>query len=526
MAKLRNIAAAMLALVLAGPLTGPASAQEEGDPQQGGTLNVVIQPEPPGLMIGLLQNAPTQMVAPDIYESLLRYNFDLSPEPQLAESWEISEDGKTYTFKLRDGVKFHDGEPFTSADVKFSMDVFLRETHSRMRVYMEHVESIDTPDDLTVVFNLKQPFGPFIGIFEPGTAPMIPKHIYEGTDFANNPANNTPIGTGPFKFDEWIKGSYIHMVKNDDYYMDGLPYIDDIYYHVIPDAASRAVAYETGQVDLLPGGSIENFDVPRVREMDNTCLTEKGFEYFGPLSWIWVNLNNKPLDDLKVRQAMMHALDREFARDALWNGLGKVATGPVSSSTKFYSADTPDIGYDPDKAKALLAESSYDGETIRLLGLPYGETWSRWAEAVKQNLTEIGMNVEIVPSDVAGWNQKVSDRDFDLAFTYVYQYGDPALGVSRTYMGDNAEPGSPWNNVADYQNPEVDKLWDEAALMAKPEDRAAAYKIIQDQIVSDVPNLWLLELGFPTIYRCNIHNPVNTAFGVNDGFRFVWIEKK
>src|SRR5690606_25594092 len=108
----------------------------------------------------------------------------------------------------------------------------------------------------------KQPFGPFIGIFEPGTAPMIPKHIYEGTDFRENPANNTPIGTGPFKFDEWVKGSYIHMVKNEVYYMDGLPYVDDIYYHVIPDAASRAVAYETGKVDLLPGGSIENFDVP------------------------------------------------------------------------------------------------------------------------------------------------------------------------------------------------------------------------------------------------------------------------
>ena len=98
-------------------------------------------------------------------------------------------------------------------------------------------------------------------------------------------------------------------------------------------------------------------------------------------------------------------------------------------------------------------------------------------------------------------NQKVSDRDFDLAFTYLYQYGDPALGVSRTYMSTNAEPGSPWNNVADYQNPEVDKLFEEAALMADPEERRAAYKKVQDMIVSDVPNLWLLELGFPKTMR-------------------------
>ncbi|WP_227270686.1 ABC transporter substrate-binding protein [Roseobacter weihaiensis] len=512
--------AAALALALAGPL-----AAQDGEPQAGGTLNVVIQPEPPGLMLGIVQNGPTQMVAGDIYESLLRYDSDLKPEGQLAESWEISEDGLTYTFKLRDGVTFHDGEPFTSEDVKFTMDVFLRETNPRTRTYMDRVESIDTPDDLTVVFNLQQPFGPFIGIFEQGTAPMIPKHIYEGTDFANNPANNTPIGTGPFKFGEWVKGSYIHLVKNEDYYMEGKPYVDEVYYHVIPDAASRAVAYETGKVDVLPGGSVENFDVPRIRELENTCITDKGWEYFGPLSWIWVNENNKPLDDVKVRQAMMHALDRNFAKDALWNGLGKVATGPLSSSTRFYAGDTPDIGYDPVKARGLLEESSYNGETIRLLGLPYGETWQRWAEAVKQNLTEIGMNVELVPSDVAGWNQKVADRDFDLAFTYLYQYGDPALGVSRTYMSTNAEPGSPWNNVSNYQNPETDKMFDEAALMASPDDRMAAYKTIQDMIVSDVPNLWLLELGFPTIYRCNIKNPVNTALGVNDGFRDVWIDR-
>jgi len=515
-----KIIAAIAALALAGPL-----AAQDGEPQAGGTLNVVIQPEPPGLMLGIVQNGPTQMVAGDIYESLLRYDFDLKPEGQLAESWEISEDGKTYTFKLRDGVTFHDGEPFTSEDVKFTMDVFLRETNPRTRTYMDRVESIDTPDDLTVVFNLKEPFGPFIGIFEQGTAPMIPKHIYEGTDFVNNPANNTPIGTGPFKFDEWVKGSYIHLVKNADYYMEGKPYVDEVYYHVIPDAASRAVAYETGKVDVLPGGSVENFDVPRIRELENTCITDQGWEYFGPLSWIWINMNNKPLDDVKVRQVMMHALDRNFAKDALWNGLGKVATGPLSSSTRFYAGDTPDIGYDPEKAKALLEDSSYNGETIRLLGLPYGETWQRWAEAVKQNLTEIGMTVELVPSDVAGWNQKVADRDFDLAFTYLYQYGDPALGVSRTYMSTNAEPGSPWNNVSNYQNPETDKMFDEAALMANPDDRMAAYKKIQDQIVSDVPNLWLLELGFPTIYRCNIKNPVNSALGVNDGFRDVWIDK-
>ena len=513
-----------MAAVAAVALAAPAMAQEE--PQPGGTLNVVIQPEPPGLMIGLIQNGPTQMVAGQIYESLLRYDEDLEPMPGLAREWEISDDGLAYTFRLHEGVLWHDGEPFTSDDVAFSIDVFLRETHPRLRSALVHLDRIETPDPLTVVFHLRNPFGPFIGLFEPGTTPMIPKHVYEGTDFAENPANNTPIGTGPFEFESWERGSYIHLVRNEDYYLDGLPYLDEIYYQVIPDAASRAVAYETGRVDVLPGGSVENFDVPRITAMEDTCVTDKGWEFFGPLSWLWINNDEPPLDDVKVRQAIMHGLDRQFALDALWNGLGRVATGPVSSSTNFYSPETPDISYDPERARELLAESSYDGRTIRLLALPYGETWQRWAEAAKQNLTEIGMEVEIVAADVAGWNQKVSERDFDLAFTYLYQYGDPALGVSRTYMGDNAEPGSPWNNVADYQNPEIDAEWEEAALMADPAAREAAYAGIQEAIVEDVPNAWLLELGFPTIYRCSVHDLVSTAIGVNDGFRDAWIERE
>jgi peptide/nickel transport system substrate-binding protein len=465
------------------------------------------------------------MVAGQIYESLLRYDKDLNPMPSLAKEWTKSEDGITYTFTLQDGVVWHDGTPFTSADVLFSVDVFLRETHARLRASLEQVESIETPDDKTVVFTLKQPFGPFLGIFEAGTMPMIPKHIYEGTDFANNPANNTPIGTGPFKFEEWQRGSYIHLVKNDDYYMEGKPYLDEIYYQVIPDAASRAVAFETGKIDLLPGGSVENFDVPRLTAMDNVCSTDAGWEFFGPHSWMWLNMHEGPMTDKNLRKAVMHGLDREFARDALWNGTGKVAKGPVSSVTRFFEADTPDITFDPDKAKEFLAASDYNGETLRLLPLPYGETWQRWAEATRQNLSDIGITVEIVATDVAGWNQKVADWDFDMAFTYLYQYGDPALGVSRSYVSTNIAKGSPWNNVSGYVNEEVDTLFADAAIQANDAERQAMYTQAQNIIVDDVPVAWMLELAFPTIYRCDLKNPVSTAIGVNDGMRDAWLDR-
>ena len=495
------------------------------EPVTGGRANAVIQPEPPGLMLGVVQNGPTQMVAGNIYESLLRYDTALEPKPQLAKSWEMSDDGLTYTFKLHDNVKWHDGEPFTSADVVFSADVFLRETNPRLRASLEHVETITAPDDETVVFKLKQPFGPFIGIFEVGTMPMVPKHIYEGTDFAANEANNTPIGTGPFKFKEWVKGSHILLTKNEDYYEDGKPYLDEIYWHVIPDAAARSVAYETGVVDILPGGSIENFDVGRISEMENTCVTDKGWEFFGPLSWLWLNNREGPTADVRFRQAVMYAMDREFAKDALWNGLGKVARGPVSSSTRFFTDDVTDYSYDPDKAKALLTEMGYDGTPVRLLPLPYGETWQRWAEAVKQNLEEVGITIEIVSTDVAGWNQKVSEWDYDIAFTYLYQYGDPALGVARTYVSSNIAKGSPWNNVEGYENAEVDDLFAKAAVAVGKDARQGLYTEVQQKLVDDVPVAWLLELGFPTIYRCNVKDLVTTGIGVNDGFKDAYIEK-
>ncbi|MDS9469006.1 ABC transporter substrate-binding protein [Paracoccus sp. MBLB3053] len=495
------------------------------DPVMGGRANIVVQPEPPSLMLGLVQNAPTQMVAGNIYEGLLRYDTKLNPMPSLAKSWEISEDGLTYTFHLEDGVKWHDGTPFSSADVVFTADVFLRESHPRFRAVLAHVESITAPDDNTVVFKLKSAFGPFLNAFEVGSMPIVPKHVYEGTDFATNPANNTPIGTGPFKLDEWSKGSYIKLVKNADYWDEGKPYLDEIYWHVIPDAASRAVAFETGQVDILPGGSIENFDVPRITALENTCSTESGWEFFGPQSWVWMNNRQGPTASKEFRQAIMYAIDRDFVRDALWNGMGKVSTGPFAGSTRFYDASIAPFSYDPEKAKELVKASGYDGEVLEFVPMPYGETWMRLAEVIKQNLSDIGVNVDIVSTDVAGWNKRLSDWDFDLSTTYLFQYGDPALGVARTYISSNIAKGSPWNNVAGYSNPDIDALFEKGAGTINTDERAAAYTEVQRKLAEDVPVGWLLDMGFPTITRCNVKDLITTGIGVNDGFKNAYIEK-
>lgn len=502
------------------PLTAAAQT-----PKRGGTVHAVVQPEPPMLMQGLNQNGPTNMVAGNIYESLLRYDDKLQPQPSLAASWQISADAKVYTFKLQPNVTWHDGKPFTSDDVVFSLDKFLREVHPRWRpIANNQVDKIEKVDDLTVAIHLKQPFGPLLLSQEVASAPMIPKHIYDGTDYRANPANNTPIGTGPFKFKEWRKGSFIHLVRNETYWQAGKPYLDEIYWQIIPDAAARAVAYETNKVDVLTGGSVDVFDVPRLAKLPNTTMTTKGWEMFAPHAWIAVNLRNGILGNKQFRQGLMHGIDREFGREVVWAGLGKIPTGPISSKTRFYSDDVTKYRHDPRKARELIQASGYKGETIKLLAVPYGEVWTRWAEAVRQNLQEVGVKILVETTDVAGWTQKNSNWDFDLSFNFLYQLGDPATGVARSYVSSNIAKGNPFANVGGYSNPEVDKLFADAAVAPADADRQRLYTQMQKILADELPVLWMLEMDFPTIHRSNIKNLVTTGIGVNDGFRDAWKE--
>ncbi|MEO7057639.1 MAG: ABC transporter substrate-binding protein [Caldimonas sp.] len=523
---LKFLGRAALCFAVAAGAALPAAAQ-----QRGGTLNMIVNPEPPTLMLGLNQLSGVQMIGGKIYQGLLTYDSNLNPQPGLAKSWTVSDDGLTYTFKLQDGVKWHDGKPFTSADVVFTTTKFLPEVHSRARNNFGHVASVTAPDASTVVFKMKETFAPFLGSFEVSSAPMVPRHIYEGTDFKTNPANQTPIGTGPFKLKEWKKGAYIHLVRNDSYWKPGLPYLDDIYFQVIPDSASRAVALESGKVDVSSFSDIELFDVNRFKSNPAFEVTNKGYEFLSPLAWIEFNDRNKPMSDKRFRQAVMYALDRGFIRDKIWFGHAKVATGPVSSATRFYEPDVKQYSLDLKKADALLDEMGLvkdkDGvrATIKLLGLPYGETWNRLNEYVRQSLSKVGLRVVIESTDAAGWTQRLANWDFEMLVSYLTQYGDPALGVARTYISSNIKKGVPYTNTSGYSNPRVDQLFAEGASAVKDDDRRRFYSEVQKILVEDVPLAWLIEIKFPTIYNKRVHNLVTTGIGVNESFDIVYLTK-
>ncbi|WP_118134236.1 ABC transporter substrate-binding protein [Oceanicella sp. SM1341] len=489
-----------------------------------GGLTAIIQPEPPILQLALNQQTPTGVVGGKIYESLLSYDLKLTPGPQLAESWEMSEDGLTYTFHLVKNAKWHDGEPFTAADVVFTCDDFLKEVHPRARATFDRCESITAPDDYTVVFKLKEPFAPFLLAFETSSAPMVPKHLYEGEDYRNSEHNQTPIGTGPFKFNEWVRGSHIHLQAFDEYYGEGQPHLTEIYYRVIPDAASRSVALETGEAQLAQWGDVETFDVERLSALPHLTMTTEGYEFFSPVSWLEFNCRNKPMDDKRFRQAVMHLIDREFIRDRILFGLARVATGPIASTTRFYDGDVKQYELSIEKATALLDEMGLtpgsDGNrvTIDYPVPPYGETWVRTAEFIRQALAQGGINVNLISTDVAGWASAVSNWEFDITTNMLYQFGDPALGVARTYVSSNIRKGVMFTNTAGYSNPEVDRLFAEAAVATSDDTRQQLYSEVQKLLVEEVPVAWLTENQYPTIYDNRLEDLIVSATGANGNF--------
>jgi peptide/nickel transport system substrate-binding protein len=501
------------------------TAQETAAAVKGGLLNSIVQPEPPTLILALNQQGPTQTVAGKIYMSLLTYGFDLTPMPGLADSWTVSDDGLTYTFKLAPGITWHDGQPFSADDVVFSTTKMLPETHPRARATFERCESITAPAADTVVFKLKAPFGPFLQAFEVSSAPIMPKHIYEGKDYRSNPANNTPIGTGPFKMKEWVRGSHIHLVRHEGFFRKERPVLDEIYYRIVPDAASRALALESGQVQLTQFGDVETFDVPRLRKLPNVEFTTKGYEFFAPLAWLDLNTRVKPLDDKRVRQAIMYAIDRKFIRDKIWFGLGRIPTGPINSVTKFYDKNVKTYDFSIEKAKALLDEAGLKPDasgtraTLKLIQLPYGEVWTRTGEYVKQALSKVGIAVTLEAIDNASYAKRTADWDYEMTFNYLYQYGDPALGVARNYVSSNIRKGVMFSNIGGYSNPEVDQLFADGAATGDSAKRQAAYSKVQQILVEDVPVVWLLEIEFPTMYDKSFENIVTTAIGVNETFQ-------
>jgi peptide/nickel transport system substrate-binding protein len=521
-------AASAIAGLAPGLMTLDQARAQGVKPKRGGTLTTILTPEPPILILGVNNQGPTLLVGGKMYQSLLKFSEKLAPLPELARSWTISTDNKTYTFKLQPNVTFHDGHPMTADDVIFSIMKFNSELAPRARAIFQKIISATAPDPHTVVLTLDSPFEPFLLMFDVTACPIVPKHIYDGTDFRTNPANQKPIGTGPFQFAEWKRGDFIRLRRYPGYWKPGQPYLDEIIYRIIPDSQSRALAVQTGQVMMAQESDIEPFDVPRLKKLPTLNVTTQGWEYFSPLCWIEINSRVKPLDDARVRNAISLALDRDFITRRLWFGLNKPARGPVSSTTRFFDTALPPLAHDPAKAKALLDAAGLKPNaqgvrfTIKHLVLPYGDVWQRLSEYFRSALKQVGIEVVLESTDPGGWAQRIGNWDYQTSVNFLYQFGDPTLGVERSYVSTNIKKIT-FTNTGGYANPKVDALFKTARDAAAPAARQAAFNAVQELLVKDMAQVWIMEISFPTISDKKLHDVVELGTGTHASFDDVFI---
>jgi len=504
--------------------------------QAGGTLVLIAQPEPPTLASYLSTSGPIGLVAPKIYNGLLDYDLDLNPIGELARDHQISDDGLTVTFQLEEGVLWHDGEPFTSEDVRFTIMEVLKQFHPRGPSSFREVSSIDTPDPLTAVFNLERPAPYMIRALSAYESPMVPKHLLEGKDIREADLASNPVGTGPFRFVEWKKGQYIRLDRNEDYWKEGYPLLDRIVARVIPDASTRTAAMENGEVHYGAFGAIPNVDVVRLREDESIGVTTDGYAMINPMALLEFDTTRPPFDSEAVRQAVSLVVDRQFLIDNIWFGYGKPATSALSSNYEplglYVATDNYPATPNVEAAVALLDEAGLaaDADGVRASAvldlIPYGEEWRRAGEYMKQALGDVGIELELRYEDVPTWLKRVyTDYDFAINMNYFYQLPDPVIGVHRHYSSDQIRQGTPFVNASRYSNPELDELLVAGSITEDEQERAGIYERVQGILAEDLPVVNLFEMQFLTVYNEKLKDHTVTATGPYSSFDRAYLEE-
>lgn len=507
----------------AGLLAYPAQAYARNGRR---IINAMMTDEPATLCYPLFNTRLTQEICGNINESLLLFDWQFKPHPNLARAFEMSPDGLTYTFHLRDDVEWHDGVKFGPRDVVFSCGTMLPELNPRSRNAFSHIDHITAKDAHTVEFKLREPFNAFLLSLMASSAPMMPAHIYEGTNFRTNPFNYKPIGTGPFKFADWKRGQYIHLARNDRYWRKGQPGMDAIYYRLCPTPEQRMVAMETGAVDLALADDIDTVVVSRLAANPNIVARSDAYNGTGEITVMELNQRRWPFSDRRFRAAFLHAVDREFLVKAINFGQGKVAHSPIPSTAPYHDDKVlTKYHHDPARARALLDEMGLKpraGGMRHRFGIMLtpdgGGAWTRGAQYIKQALSEVGLDVFLEATDWPTQLRRSGNWEFDCDCNSYGEYGDPAIGTSRFFLTSNIRKGVPLTNLQGYSNPEVDALFAKAAVAIDPAETQAHYSRLQQILTHDVAMLWLYERKPMLFYNRRLAGVVTGPNGPSDGF--------
>ncbi len=471
----------------------PSSADADSH-AKGGTFIFGRGGDSVGLDPALEEDGESFKVCDNIYDTLVQYkdgSTDL--EPGLAEKWESSEDGLTWTFFLRKGVKFHDGTPFNADAVLFSLNRQHDKTHpfhnvSGSYVYWvatglaEIVDKITAIDDFTIQITLKTAYAPFIY-----TIAITPFSIVSPTavkEYGDAYFNN-PVGTGPFKFSRWDKKDKIVLLANDDYW-GGRPNLDRVVFRSIPDNAVRLIELQQGGLHAM---EFPNPDDLQQIEQDESLklLTQPGMN----IGYLAMNFEKPPLDNQKVRLAINHAIDKTTIIKHLYQGLGMPAKNPIPPTLWSYDDTIQDYAYNPELAKKLLKEAGFpNGFETTLWALPvprpYIPDGRALAEVIQSDLRKIGIETKILTYDWGTYLEKTKNGEHDMAMLgWSADLGDPDNFFYFLLSKSSAE--KPAGNIAFYRSDDMQNVLEKARATSDKDERDALYKEAQRIFHKDVP---------------------------------------
>ncbi len=471
-----------LSLVTAGAALSATAASAQPRPHKmGGTFISAKTTEAPSLDPILEQALSRQRIDVLFYNRLVEWGHDGKLEPVLAESWTTSADGRTWTFTLRRGVKFHNGRELVADDVKYTYERILDpKIGSGGRGYLSAIEQIEVPDTRTVRITTKQPSASLLAGMAGGWSSIVPREVIE----QKGDLRRTAVGTGPFIFQEWIPQSHLKAKKNPDYWDKGKPYVDAIEIKVIPDEASILAQLRTGNVHHALLEDNKNYQL--VKD-DKRLIVQRSPR----LGFDMVNINHgrKPYTDVRVRQALSLAVDRTEVLQVAASGLGSV-TGPLTPAMRpwalpveaFKEWYTPNVEH----AKKLLAEAGYpNGFKTTLKVIPTFPTMVAGAQVIAAQLKKIGVDAQIIQEEYGVWIKAIikPNFDFDLTMNATTGDADPDSLLYRRFHSVEKQ----WNNDGE---PEIDTLLDQGRSALDAKKRKEIYDRAQRLMVERAIQIW------------------------------------
>jgi peptide/nickel transport system substrate-binding protein len=509
------------------PVSSAPAVPERGDAIVFGTIG-----DASTLIPMLASDSASHEYAENIFEGLVAYDKTLSfLEPRLAEKWDVEDGGQKITFHLRHDVKWTDGVSFTARDVEFGFNL-IRDP-ATLTAYSEdykQVQSFEVLDDWTFRVVYEKPFAPALSTW--GSLVVLPRHLLEGKNINESDFGQHPVGLGADIFESWERNRLFTMRANPDYFR-GRPWIDRVVYRVIPDESTQFLELKAGGLDMMGLTPLQ------YSRQTSTPVFAKDFRKYRYVSnaytYMGYNLDDPRFADVRVRRAFSHAINKQEIVDAVLFGLGRPSEGPYRPGTSWINNEVPPYTYDPDKARALLAEAGWkdtDGDGIvdkdgkpfsfRILTNQGNDQRLKTATMIQKRLNDIGVDASV---RVLEWSAFINDFIDKRKFEAIVLGWSLSLDPDQFDIWHSSKTGYKQFNFVGYKNPEVDDLLEKGRRTFDEAERKRIYDRLQVILYEDQPYTFLYVPESTPILAARFHGIEEAPAGISWNFPFWYVPK-